>query len=116
MLFRSGGNEQAYYRVPGHSLENERFDSTGEVEHVKTLHIGNTWIQQDVEFALSQPATLWRYSIETVTGSEAGFERNHQGSCLTLLWLLLLEPGQSWQVEIACTGSADLSAPGKFLP
>ncbi|MGH2481738.1 MAG: alpha-amylase/4-alpha-glucanotransferase domain-containing protein, partial [Ktedonobacteraceae bacterium] len=81
------------------------FDSSGEVERVENFHIGNTWVQQDIEFALSQPATLWRYSIETITGSEAGFERNHQGSCLTLLWPLLLEPGQNWQVEIACTGS-----------
>ncbi len=107
-LLGGGGNDQAYYRVPGRQLANEHFDSSGEVEHVERFHIGNTWVQQDVAFALSQPATLWRYSIETVTGSEAGFERNHQGSCLTLLWPLLLEPGQNWQVEIACTGSAGL--------
>lgn len=107
-LLGGGGNEQAYYRVMGHTLENERFDSTGEVEHVETFHVGNTWIHQNIEFALSQPATLWRYSIETVTGSEAGFERNHQGSCLTLLWPLLLEAGQSWQVEISCTGTASI--------
>lgn len=105
-LLGGGGNEQAYYQVQGHTLENNRFDSTGEVRQVEKFHIGNSWLQQDVEFALSEPATLWRYSIETVTGSEAGFERNHQGSCLTLLWPLLLEPGQSWEVEIACTGSA----------
>ena len=100
-----GGNDQAYYHVQGHHLENDHFDSTGEVEHVETFHIGNRWLQQDLEFALSEPAALWRYSIETVTGSEAGFERNHQGGCLMLLWPLLLEAGQSWEVEIACTGS-----------
>jgi 4-alpha-glucanotransferase len=104
-LLGGGGNDQAYYRVPGRYLENSHFDSTGEVEGVEKFHIGNTWIQQDLEFALSEPATLWRYSIETVTGSEAGFERNHQGSCLTLIWPLLLDIGQSWEVEIACTGS-----------
>ncbi len=105
-LLGGGGNDQAYYRVQGQQLENGHFDSTGEVQRVENFHIGNTWLRQDIEFALSQPTTLWRYSIETVTGSEAGFERNHQGSCLTLLWNLLLEPGQGWQVEIACTGSA----------
>lgn len=107
-LLGGGGNDQAYYHIPGQQLTNKHFDSTGEVEEVECFHIGNTWVQQDVEFALSQPATLWRYSIETVTGSEAGFERNHQGSCLTLLWPLLLEPSQHWQVEIACTGSAGM--------
>ncbi|HLZ80519.1 MAG TPA: alpha-amylase/4-alpha-glucanotransferase domain-containing protein, partial [Ktedonobacteraceae bacterium] len=55
-------------------------------------------------FSLDKEATLWRFSIETITGSEAGFERNHQGSCLTLLWPLLLEADQSWTTEITCTG------------
>lgn len=106
-LLGGGRNEQAYYRIRGEHLENDSFDSTGETTNVESLHIGNTWIQQDMEFALSEPATLWRYSIETVTGSEGGFERNHQGSCLMLVWPLLLDAGQSWQVEITCTGSAN---------
>ena len=105
-LLGGGGNDQAYYHVEGHELDNERFDSTGEVTQVRSLHIGNLWIQQDMGFTLSEAATLWRFSIETVTGSEAGFERNHQGSCLTLLWPLLLEAGQSWSVEIRCDGKS----------
>lgn len=104
-LLGGGSNDQAYYRVSSHRLGNSHFDSTGEVEKVENIQIGNTWIQQSMEFSLSETATLWRYSIETVTGSEAGFERNHQGSCLMLVWPLLLEPGQSWQVEISCLGS-----------
>ena len=103
-LLGGGGNDQAYYHVEGHELDNERFDSTGEVTPVRSLHIGNLWIQQDIGLSLSEAATLWRFSIETVTGSEAGFERNHQGSCLTLLWPLLLEAGERWSVEIHCEG------------
>ena len=103
-LLGGGGNDQAYYHVEGHELENERFDSTGEVNHVSRFNIGNSWIQQDIGFSLSEATTLWRFSIEAVTGSEAGFERTHQGSCLTLLWPLLLEAGQSWSVEILCEG------------
>jgi len=103
-LLGGGGNDQAYYHVEGRELENESFDSTGEVNHVSSFNIGNSWIQQDIGFSLSEAATLWRFSIEAVTGSEAGFERTHQGSCLTLLWPLLLEVGQSWSVEILCEG------------
>ncbi len=103
-LLGGGGNEKAYYRVEGKKLENSHFDSSGEVDTVREFHIGNTWIGQDMGFTMSEPATLWRFSIETVTGSEAGFERNHQGSCITLLWPLLLEAEQSWSVEITCTG------------
>jgi hypothetical protein len=106
MHLLGGGNEQAYYRIQKESLEQSRFDSNGEVTGVETFHCGNTWLQQDMAYTMSTAATLWRYSIETVTGSEAGFERNHQGSCLLLLWPLLLAAGESWTVEIACQGSA----------
>ncbi len=103
-LLGGGANDQAYYHVDGHNLEDNHFDGSGEVLQVQDFHIGNYWIGQDVGFSLSKATTLWRFSIETVTGSEAGFERNHQGSCLTLLWPLLLEAQQSWSVEITCTG------------
>jgi hypothetical protein len=103
-LLGGGSNEQAYYHIPGHVLDDGYFDSTGEVTQVNNFHIGNRWIQQDLGFSLSETATLWRFSIETVTGSEAGFERNHQGSCLALVWPLELEAGQTWSVEITCTG------------
>ncbi len=103
-LLGGGGNDKAYYYVEGQELEDSHFESTGEVANVQRFHIGNTWLSQDMGFALSEAATLWRFSIETVTGSEAGFERNHQGSCIALLWPLLLEADRHWSVEITCTG------------
>ena len=109
-LLGGGSNDQAYYHIPGHALENSHFDSTGEVPEVEEFHVGNSWLQQDMGFTLSQPATLWRFSIDTITGSEAGFERVHQGSCLTLIWPLSLDAGQSWDVEIVCSGSQPASA------
>jgi alpha-amylase/alpha-mannosidase (GH57 family) len=108
-LLGGGGNDQAYYHIEGHKLENNHFDSTGEVPLVRSFHIGNTWLQQDIAFHVNQEATLWRFSIETVTGSEAGFERTHQGSCVTLVWPLVLEAGQQWNVELTITGSASIS-------
>jgi 4-alpha-glucanotransferase len=104
-LLGGGGNDQAYYQLEGQQLDNPRFDSNGEALQVRDFHIGNTWLQQDVRYSLSEAATLWRFSIETVTGSEAGFERNHQGSCLALLWPVLLEADQDWHVQITCTGA-----------
>ena len=101
-----GGNDQAYCHIEGQELENDHFDGTGESIQVSSFSIGNSWIQQDLTFTLNEAAMLWRYSIDTVTGSEAGFERTHQGNCLTLVWPLLLEPGQSWSVEIRCEGKA----------
>jgi alpha-amylase len=103
-LLGGGRNPQAYYQVEGHQVEDSHFDSTGEIPDVTTFHIGNSWLQQDMSFSSSKAATLWRFSIETVTGSEAGFERTHQGSCFTFLWLLMLEAGETWNVEIVAQG------------
>src|SRR5258708_35108603 len=55
-LLGGGGNDQAYYQIQDlhlHHLHNSHFDSTGEVHNVANFHIGNTWIQQDLGFALS---------------------------------------------------------------
>lgn len=103
-LLGGGGNDQAYYHIEGKTLDNSHFDSTGAVQEVRDIHIGNTWLQQDMGFSLSEAATLWRFSVDTVTGSEAGFERTHQGSCMTFVWPLMLDAGQHWSVEIICTG------------
>ncbi len=120
-LLGGGGNDQAYYRIismgeasPLREIEDtiasligqDSFDSMGEASPLRECHIGNSWLQQDMGFTLSEAATLWRFPIETVTGSEAGFERTHQGSCLTFLWPLILEAGQQWSVTITCTGSS----------
>ena len=104
-LLGGGGNDLAYYRFAEQAEHNSHFDSTGSVEQVREVHIGNSWLQQDMGFQLSESATLWRFSIDTVTGSEAGFERTHQGSCMAFLWPLLLEKGQQWEVSIQCKGS-----------
>ncbi len=103
-LLGGRGNPQAYYQVAGQQLENSHFDSTGEVANAYEFSIGNTWLRQEISFTLSEPATLWRFSIDAVTGSEAGFERTHQGSCFILLWPLLLEAGQNWSAEIIIHG------------
>ncbi|GCE16927.1 alpha-amylase/4-alpha-glucanotransferase domain-containing protein [Dictyobacter kobayashii] len=103
-LLGGGGNPQAYCFVDGQQLDSHSFDSTGEVNNVQAMHIGNSWLQQDLGISLNQPATLWHYSIDTVTGSEAGFERTHQGSNFTFLWTLSLDGGESWHVEITALG------------
>jgi Alpha-amylase/alpha-mannosidase len=110
-LLGGGANPQAYF-VP-EAFEQDTivrpryaFDSTGETLNTQGLHIGNTWLEQNLDFTYDQLATLWRYSIDTVTGSEAGFERTHQGCSVTLLWSLVIEPQQDWNVEVVVKGSS----------
>lgn len=51
---------------------------------------------------LSEPAEWWQFPLETVSLSEAGFERNYQGTTLMAHWPLELEPGAAWKCKIHC--------------
>jgi alpha-amylase len=50
--------------------------------------------------ALSRPAFLWQFPLETVTLSEEGFERGYQGTVFLHLWHFQLEPNERWEVTL----------------
>lgn len=51
----------------------------------------------------ARPFSLWLYPIETVSSSDEGFERVHQGVCLLLRTPLSLGPGELVELEFAVT-------------
>ena len=99
-LLGGGRNPSAYYRVEGTELEDTALDSTGELRNVTQLALGNSWLNIEMGLKLNAEATLWRFPIETVSGSEAGFERTYQASCLLLQWLIKLPPDDSVDLEL----------------
>ena len=54
----------------------------------------------DVTTTLTPAADAWIAPIETVSNSEAGFERVYQGSALVLTWQLDLAPGARTSVRV----------------
>jgi alpha-amylase len=110
-LLGGGHNPSAYYRMPGVELEDAALDSTGEVRNVTELALGNSWLEIELGLKLNHEATFWRFPIETVSGSEAGFERNYQGSCILLQWLLKLQAGDSLDIELTWTNQGNTAQP-----
>jgi alpha-amylase len=51
----------------------------------------------------TSPADAWWAPIETVSNSEAGFERVYQGSALLLSWPVRLARGERWTRTIVNT-------------
>jgi 4-alpha-glucanotransferase len=102
-LLGGGHNPSAYYRVEGHELEDAALDSTGEVRNVREVALGNSWLNIEMALSANHEATLWRFPLETVSGSEAGFERTYQGSCIVLQWLITLPPGESVDIDLLWT-------------
>ncbi len=93
-----GGQEMQYchYRVNGggdkRSLR-EILAHTDVTAHTSVTSIRNLALTTRVD----QPCTLWTFPLDTVTMSEAGYERGYQGTVYLHIWALHLEPGQEWQ-------------------
>jgi 4-alpha-glucanotransferase len=87
----AGDAPDRLYRIDGVPPEDPRLRSTGEDHGVKSVALVDSWLGLETTFAFDRPATLWRCPIETVSLSEAGFERLYQGSMVVPQWAVTLD-------------------------
>ena len=97
MMLGGGGNPAAWLEIDGPRATH---DSRGTAAGVTTLAQGNDAIGIAVETTLSEPSDVWWAPVETVSNSEAGFERVYQGAGLLLSWPLSLAGGGSRTVTV----------------
>jgi len=97
-LLGGGGNPAASYRIAGQEWP---FDSTGTAAGIAEIEAGNRDVGLELHTRLAPDATVWWSSIETISLSEEGFERLHQGSSLTFVWPLHLRPGETATYTVA---------------
>ncbi len=96
----AGDAHDRYYDIPGHVLDRRNLASIGETNNVNQVGLVDEWLKLRLSLVFSQPAVLWRAPVETVSQSEAGFERVYQSSMVMPIWRISLGPGASWQAEI----------------
>ena len=96
----AGNAHDRYYDIPGHILDKRNLASFGETNNVGRVRLVDEWLKVTVALEFSQPAVLWRAPVETVSQSEAGFERVYQSSMVMPLWRISLPPGKTWEIEI----------------
>jgi alpha-amylase len=96
-MLGGGGNPAAWYEL---DAERSRHDGAGTAAALTRLGQGNDYIGLSVATTPSPPADAWWAPIETVSNSEAGFERTYQGSGLLLSWPLRLGPGERLAVRM----------------
>jgi alpha-amylase len=95
-LSGGGGNPAAWYEVPGTAggpAERSRHDGEGDLEGLERLACGNDDEGVRVDIVATPAARASWLPIETISSSEAGFERVYQGSALLFRWPLQLAPG-----------------------
>ncbi len=91
-LLGGGGNPSAWYDIGG---SRSAHDGSGRAATVTGFGFGNDWVGVEVAASATPAADVWWSPIETVSNSEAGFERVYQGSGLLVSWPVTLAPGET---------------------
>jgi 4-alpha-glucanotransferase len=99
-LLGGGGNPAAFRRFVGEATSEDRFDVPADQSGVAQVVAGNSYLGVEVTLLVEPPARAWWSSIDTISSSEGGFERIHQGSALLYSWPLELQPGSSRELRI----------------
>lgn len=71
------------------------------LKKVNGIGLRDEWLGIDYRLEWSRTGDVWRFPVETLSQSESGFERLYQSSAVFPNWRLTLQPGESWEVEIA---------------
>jgi hypothetical protein len=100
-LLGGGHNEQAYYRVPGITLDDCHLDSWGQLADIDQIILGNRHLGIELGLTAIPKLSLWRFPVESVSNSEGGIERIYQESCLVMLLPLDLPPGGIAELNLA---------------
>src|SRR5690606_18455231 len=82
------------------AVESNRLKERGVYPSATEFGIADEWLDAKAVFTASEPAEVWRAPIETVSLSEAGFERSYQGTALIPVWKLSLAPEETWRVSL----------------
>lgn len=96
LALTGGAGPLRYYRLAGRPPLRSR----GVVADRRRVELVDAWAAIAVSLAWERPATLAWAPVETVSLSEAGFERIFQGTALLLSWPLDLAPGQEWREQM----------------
>ena len=97
MMLGGGGNPSAWYEANG---TRQAHDTAASASGIDSIKQGNDWIGIALESRLEPAGDAWWAPIETVSNSEAGFERVYQGSALLLSWRIDLAPGDEITVRV----------------
>lgn len=92
----AGDSPDRYYFFPGVNLEDKRLKSMGRVREVSKMELRDCWSGFRIEINFTRSPWIWRFPIETISLSEAGFERVYQSSVVFPNWEICLKPDREW--------------------
>lgn len=97
--FDGGDSEFCYFRLPDDDAPASMGETTSS-SGVSEYALGTRIRGFEVRARPGMTGELWRFPLEPVTISEAGFERIHQGAVFLHVYPLALKPGESWREKL----------------
>ena len=103
----AGAAEDRYF----HDAAGDRrgtLDTALDLPRTARLALCDEWLGLDVALELESPGGVWTYPVETVSGSEAGFESVFQSCAVVPHWELVVPADGRWSVglSLVCDASA----------
>ena len=95
---QAGHAEDRYYYMQSGALKEKYLDTRAILENAKFIGMRDMWRDLDIRVVIDRESTIWRFPIETISLSEAGFEKVYQSSVIFPNWKLTLN--QKWRVTI----------------
>ncbi len=99
LAMMAGDSPDHFYRIPGVPPAESAFRSVGATEVSEFVGLVDRHRGFEARLGFSEPATLWRAPVETVSLSEGGFERIFQSAALLPNWRVRLGPRERWSVS-----------------
>lgn len=94
-----GGNSpDRYYELNGDASTRCALITQSDESNVSQITVASEWENFGVSLNFKSPVRLWRAPVETISMSEAGFERVYQASAVLPLWSFDLKPGKSLEL------------------
>jgi alpha-amylase len=95
---QAGHAEDRFYYSQNGVLKEKYLDTKAIMEKAKFIGMKDLWRGLDIQIELDRESSIWRFPIETISLSEAGFEKVYQSSVIFPNWRISLN--QKWQVVI----------------
>ena len=95
---QAGHADDRYYYNQSGRVEDSFLDSTAITQGDQFLGIKDEYLKIDIGLKSNKNAEIWRMPVETISLSEAGFERVYQSSCLMYLFKVSLK--DKWSVRL----------------
>jgi len=91
----AGDATDRYVLVNDERPEVAHFAGQSQHNDVSSIRFVNGYDRFEIELGFDDPVTIWRYPIQTVNNSEAGFELVYQATALLMRWPTSLDPQAS---------------------